>query len=150
MPLTYLFIQGLNRATLGLAENLAGHNMARASRETLRQQGKIIAPMRNHGAASVPVLTNPCAPLPHGDAASSPKPMPRDSSVSDKAAETNAPPITAAHENPDEWAALWPPYRSRRGLFPVITEAKLVCIAFFSAVPVNRRSERAPALNHAH
>jgi hypothetical protein len=44
----------------------------------------------------------------HGETDENPSPVPNASRISDNAADTNAPPITAAHETPAEYASFLP------------------------------------------
>jgi hypothetical protein len=52
--------------------------------------------------AAVPTVEADAPTFDHGDIEEKPSPVPSASRISDNAAVTNAPPITAAHDTPDE------------------------------------------------
>ncbi len=54
--------------------------------------------------AAVP-MADVAAAFDHGDTDSNPNPAPNARRVSDNAAATNAPPMTAPQDTPDEWAS---------------------------------------------
>jgi hypothetical protein len=53
--------------------------------------------------AAVPTADADAPAFDHGDTESNPKPAPNASSVTDKAAATNAPATIAAQDTPDKW-----------------------------------------------
>ena len=60
----------------------------------------------NHRIAAVPIVESDAPMFDQGETQERPSPVPSASKMSDKAAVTNPPPITAAHETPDEFASL--------------------------------------------
>jgi hypothetical protein len=56
--------------------------------------------------AAVPIVEADAPTLDHSETEEKPRPAPNANRISDNAAATNAPPITAAQETPDECASL--------------------------------------------
>src|ERR1700688_766448 len=61
----------------------------------------------SHAIAAMPIAEADAAALDHGETEERPIPVPRASRISDIAAPTTAPPITAAHDIPDEDASFF-------------------------------------------
>jgi hypothetical protein len=55
--------------------------------------------------AAVPIVDADAPTFDHGETEDKPSPAPNASRMSDSAAATNAPPITAAQDTPDEYAS---------------------------------------------
>ena len=55
--------------------------------------------------AAVPIVEADAPTFDHGETEDKPSPVPNASRISDNAAATNAPPITAAQDTPDECAS---------------------------------------------
>lgn len=56
--------------------------------------------------AAPPIALAEAPEFDHGETDDNPKPAPSASSISDKAADTKAPPITAGQDTPDEYASV--------------------------------------------
>jgi hypothetical protein len=67
----------------------------------------------SHTMAAVPTVEVDAPTLDHGDTEEKPNPAPSASRISDNAAVTNAPAITAAHDTPDECDSFPPEVRSK-------------------------------------
>jgi len=59
----------------------------------------------NHTMPALPTVEADAPMFDHGEMADKPNPAPNASRISDKAAATNAPAITAAQDTPDEYAS---------------------------------------------
>jgi len=62
--------------------------------------------MINHTMAAAPIVDADAPVFAHGETEANPRPVPSESRISEKAAVTNAPPITAAQDTPEEYASL--------------------------------------------
>ena len=60
----------------------------------------------SHRMAAVPIVEVEAPMFDQGETEESPSPVPSASKISDNAAVTKPPPITAAHDTPDEFASL--------------------------------------------
>jgi hypothetical protein len=60
----------------------------------------------SHRMAAVPIVEMEAPMFDQGETEESPSPVPSASKTSDNAAVTKLPPITAAHDTPDEFASL--------------------------------------------
>src|SRR5659263_371120 len=59
----------------------------------------------SHTMAAVPIVDADAPTFDHGETEDKPSPTPNASRISDNAAATNAPPITAAQDTPEEYAS---------------------------------------------
>src|SRR5882762_11384784 len=90
----------------------------------------------SHTAAATPIVVADAPTFDQGETDEKPSPVPSANRMSDNAAATNAPPITAAQDTPDECASLLIEGSGRPFWYRVAVGEGSSCSMLFSTFPI--------------